>query len=84
MRENRPSGSEGGAGENPLFLPLSLTLNSSGLNLLKGLTESAGQAQGAGSSVPREILVCRTPSSSNQMGSMARKRWKFCSAFHFW
>jgi hypothetical protein len=23
MRENRPSGSEGGAGENPLFLPLS-------------------------------------------------------------
>jgi hypothetical protein len=24
MRENRPSGSEGGAGEKPLFLPLSL------------------------------------------------------------
>ena len=23
MRENRPSGSEGGAGANPLFLPLS-------------------------------------------------------------
>jgi hypothetical protein len=23
MRENRPSGSEGGAGDNPLFLPLS-------------------------------------------------------------
>ena len=23
MRENRPSGSEGGAGEKPLFLPLS-------------------------------------------------------------
>jgi hypothetical protein len=25
MRENRPSGSEGGAGEKPLFLPLSIT-----------------------------------------------------------
>jgi hypothetical protein len=24
MRENRPSGSEGGAGANPLFLPLSI------------------------------------------------------------
>ena len=30
MRENRPSGSEGGTGEKPLFLPLSLALNGPG------------------------------------------------------
>ena len=30
MRENRPSGSEGGAGANPLFLPLSHWGNPSG------------------------------------------------------
>ena len=31
MRENRPSGSEGGAGANPLFLPLSSDRRADGL-----------------------------------------------------
>jgi uncharacterized delta-60 repeat protein len=41
-------------------------------------------SQGAGSSVPREVVACRTPCASNQRGSIARNRWKLCSAPHFW
>ena len=45
---------------------------------------SARRDQGAGWSVSRDVLARRMQSASNQMGSMARKRWKFFSAFHFW
>ena len=52
---------------------------------LPGLVRACGRRdQGAGSSVSRDVFACRMPSASNQMGSIARKRWKFLSAFHFW